>query len=284
MPNLTNVTQLLTKALEGFVTTLAQPASYNATTLSLTSFSNGNNASYNNNDYICIVINPGTSQSNTVVGTVALSTLTLTNCVWTEGGNNNHLAGETVADYPTATDWDGMQEAFLTQHDQQGNILPNSVTSSMIVGTTASTINNPYKFLVFWANGQSNYLSGTGSIIKYDTKIFDTGNNFSTSTFLFTAPIAGFYWFGAGMAVNNGTNVGYGSIYFINGGDAFFNVETPTSAYNNNALIGTSGMLQLAAGATVGVYGTVGSSTSVQWGVTGGVDFTYFNGFLVSAT
>lgn len=120
MPNnLNTATQYFTQSLDNFTTTLSSPAAFGATTIEVNSFSNGT-ASYANGALICLVLDPGTNIQNTVVGVVAFTTLTLTNVIWTEGGNNTHASGATVADYVTATNWDLLYKGITTQHTQSG--------------------------------------------------------------------------------------------------------------------------------------------------------------------
>ena len=147
------------------------------------------------------------------------------------------------------------------------------------VPTTALT--NPYKFSVY---RNASFTGSSGSnIIIFDTEVFDTGSNYSTSTGKFTAPIAGFYFFVAGLdaAVNNG---GWSQLeLYRNGADTTGVVGNGVEAYQTGSAqptsVQVSGLLQLSANDYI----------QVNW-ITNGVAIytgqaeTYFQGFLISAT
>ena len=143
---------------------------------------------------------------------------------------------------------------------------------------------NPYKFSVYWAAGAAGYLATSGAtyIMKFDNKLFDTGNNFSLSTWLFTAPIAGFYWFGGSIMINNGSSVTpvYGQIQ-VNGTIVKQNEFQADGQAYSGTNVPVSGMMKLNAGDTVGLYAACGTPNI---GITaGGPSTTWFEGFLVSA-
>lgn len=137
-------------------------------------------------------------------------------------------------------------------------------------------ISNPLKFSVY--RNAAHTSSTTGSVILYDTELFDSSNTYDTATGRFTAPVAGYYWFNA----SGGNTAATSTIMYMslrkNGtvvkvGDA----RTPSVA--NNLLI-VSGMIQLAATDYVDAVfvGGGGSTMSV------GQQNCYFEGFMVSAT
>lgn len=77
-----------------------------------------------------------------------------------------------------------------------GNIFSGNQTFSNYVLTP----NRP----AFWAwiNNSTSVLNGGD--FPYNSTLFNIGNNFSTSTYRFTAPVAGLYHFGADVAADDG--------------------------------------------------------------------------------
>ncbi len=152
-------------------------------------------------------------------------------------------------------------------------------------GTGGVLTKNPYKFNVYWNAGAGAYLSvgGTSYIIKFDTEEYDTGSNFDTSTWLFTAPINGFYHFDSAVSINTGTGAASAiDTRLVKNASTLLSVNqapATTVAPNDSSLI--SKTVQLVAGDTVKV--TAACSTG-GIGVNGGLYLTYFSGYLVSAT
>lgn len=148
----------------------------------------------------------------------------------------------------------------------------------------SSLLYNPYKFSVYrnasYTTGGA--LPGTTAVV-FDTKsgsgAFDTGGNFSTSTGLFTAPIAGFYQFNAFFLINTAGGNGFGINLIKNGAASnvgFVGIQGATAGFGAAASV--SALLQLAANDTVGVNAYNGASGTTGAGGNG------FQGFLVSAT
>ena len=112
-----------------------------------------------------------------------------------------------------------------------------------------------------------------GQLIPYDATNHNVGNHFSTSTYLFTAPISGSYQFNYytiwyGSASNdwislrvNGARIKSGDVHFSNGGNNWDFVSNSINYYLN-------------AGDYVGVY--AGTGHGYHGGTWGG-----FSGFLV---
>lgn len=158
-----------------------------------------------------------------------------------------------------------------------------AVTNAAIAaaGLYATKIYNPYKFSVYWAAGEASYTSsGTGVIVKYDTITFDSNNNFSTSTHIYTVPLNGYYQFNHATQVNNGGNPGYANASYNIGGTNYQVNQQALSASSSDVIVGNGWYGYLTAGTSVSVY--IGSSSI--WGVVGGNNNTWFSGYLVSAT
>jgi hypothetical protein len=141
---------------------------------------------------------------------------------------------------------------------------------------------NSCKFNVYWNAGQPSYLATPNQFykMKFETKRFDTGNNFDTVTnFRFVAPISGFYYLSAVVGINNGTNLtaGYLQPFINNVGQETITVAG--TAQTNNINPQWSRLVQLTAGDYVEIFAACGAG---GLGVNGLV--TSFSGFLVSVT
>lgn len=172
------------------------------------------------------------------------------------------IAGE----QPTTAKWN-----LLGTNDSTFNA---ALTGTGGINTTA--LNNPYKFSV-WRSAAANTGNATFAVVAFDTKIFDTGSNVSAG--VFTAPVAGFYffsWVGATTATGltvlslhkNGTRTADGTL------------AHPGSAVD----AGSGGALpvQLALNDTVDIR----AYNSLQAAAldVGSAYTNFFTGFLISAT
>lgn len=145
-------------------------------------------------------------------------------------------------------------------------------------------------FLAYLNSSQSNVTGdATNYTVPFNTKLYDNGSNFNTSTFTFTAPVTGVYCFNTviyieGLAVAN-TIVG---LYFINPvTNGLILAENPGAVRdaNSNLCINGSLHLKLSATQTVSVQVTVYNSTKTIT-ILGGTPattgaITLFSGFLV---
>lgn len=142
-------------------------------------------------------------------------------------------------------------------------------------GSTAS-LNNPYKFRAY-RNAAWTTPSGTG-LVTFDTKNYDTGTNYSTSTGKFTAPVAGFYQFNAGVSYTYTGQNYIGIVLYVNG-SAYSVGNNIFGGGVGDTLTGftVSDTIQLAASDYVQVYITAQGRA----GNTGNTN-VWFSGFLVS--
>jgi hypothetical protein len=139
---------------------------------------------------------------------------------------------------------------------------------------SSKALTNPYKFRV-WANGGQTIDNTFTDVVQFNNKSYDTGSNFSTSTYQFTAPAAGYYQFNARIG-NFGTSYTTEIALAVNG-------TTASRGGYVNGVATVSDCLELSSGQTVEVLAY--SSGSQTLGDTGSdSSLCYFSGFLVSAT
>ena len=180
---------------------------------------------------------------------------------------------------PSAAKWNILGTNDASFNDGTG-IATGAITSTKISGIDKSlttTDSNPYKFSAYRAAAHTSSTSDT--IISHDSELYDTNNNFTSSTY--TAPVDGFYWFSAiaGNTIATGTMMQ--SYLYVNGsinkmGNA---INSPnTSAYGTFSTV--TALIQLNATNTVAHYFRGGSGSTV--GV--GQDRCFFQGFLVCRT
>jgi hypothetical protein len=146
------------------------------------------------------------------------------------------------------------------------------VSTSSVVNTTtqASTYTNIGKFKAtqqpcFSAHNSGTISNVTGDGTTYtvilDTKDFDQGTNYSTSTGLFTAPVAGTYMFNFNLAVT-GLGAGHTSMIIqTTGTSEMLRVNPIAEAVSGNVTYSGAILLSLGASATMGLTLTISGST-----------------------
>ncbi|MEO5499474.1 MAG: hypothetical protein ABIR46_03170, partial [Candidatus Saccharimonadales bacterium] len=162
------------------------------------------------------------------------------------------------------------------------NITDGAVTAAKVLTGTqlVDRLKNPYKFSAY-RNAAANAGNATFALVVLDTELFDTGSNFSTSTGLFTAPIAGFYQFMWQVGTNAGTTriisalaKNSTTVEYVRGTDLTISSATSGSA--------GSAFIQLALNDTIGLLAFSASGATGLAVGTG--NQTYLMGYLVSAT
>lgn len=143
-------------------------------------------------------------------------------------------------------------------------------------GTNLSTFNNPYKFYAY----RSGAWTATPGVIQFETELFDTNNNYDTSTYTYTVPIDGYYQLNFCMHSSVTAGVGYYIYVEKNGSTGILKSNRYIAGYTNasqwNGVFG-AGLVQLTAGDTLQVKLNGGTNTGGT-----GSGTTFFSGFLVS--
>jgi len=167
-------------------------------------------------------------------------------------------------------------------NDYNGNITDANIASNAAIAgskVNLASISNPYKFSVY---RNAALAIASNAVVIYDTKVFDTGTNFSTVTGLFTAPVAGFYKFDAaiGFASSASFIFNIGLQKNASGTLLFGNQFNGTS--NNQDIVINSPPIQLSANDTIGVI--FGSNNGGNTTINVGSNTVWFGGYLISAT
>ena len=124
-----------------------------------------------------------------------------------------------------------------------------------------------------YANSNSSLNVSVGSKLPYDVAIINKGNGYNTSTYVFTAPVAGVYWFSY-SAWNSSS--GTGRTGFYKNDTAYGRSDYPigtrhhASGYQNDS---ASSAIELAAYDTVDIRAY--SSAVDEFGT------NYFSGYLI---
>jgi hypothetical protein len=121
----------------------------------------------------------------------------------------------------------------------------------------------------------SSLSSGTNTKILFDTKEFDTNNNFASSRF--TPTVAGYYQISSSVAFSNATSSGYSALTIFKNGSAY---KTGCSyASSSNSPEGFVSSVVYCNGSTdyVEIYGYVNSGITTGTGI----NYAWFNGVMV---
>lgn len=173
---------------------------------------------------------------------------------------------------PTAAKWNQLGTNDASFNDGTG-------ISSLEFGSGHTSLKNDYKF---YAYRNSAWTVANGKV-TFDTVVFDTGSNYSTSTGLFTAPVSGFYWFNTKLYFSLfGGGTDSGNVQLVYNNTTATNVGTYVS---NSQGVGSStgGPLIYQMSATDTMQVNMASVTRGDTGVTGSAA-TYFQGHLLSNT
>lgn len=184
-----------------------------------------------------------------------------------------------VADeQPTTAKWNKLWANDAAFNDGTG-IAAGAITNShLATGIGSQKLANPYKFFAYPTSGSVS----ASTQVPFQNELFDTGSNFSTSTYVFTAPVAGYYQFGCNLQMAY-AGAQYNQFQFRKNGSAFaqsgFAYYTGGGSWSAN---GTAFLL-LAQNDTIDIY-YQGGGTGTVGGLSGGVYLSFFSGYIVSTT
>jgi hypothetical protein len=154
--------------------------------------------------------------------------------------------------------------------------LGNLVYPKGPVNTRFSQI--PYKFSAYRSSTQA-ITANTVTKVVFDTKRFDTGNNYDTATATFTVPIAGYYYINGLIQTLNGTSTTDLNVSLYKNGSQFRKGGNLKSGTYPQCQV--SGFFQLAAGDTLDVrFVNIAAADSIE----GTITSNSFEGYLISAS
>ena len=139
------------------------------------------------------------------------------------------------------------------------------------------TMPNRPAFFAGKSGGNSTLTLGT---FPLDQTLYNVGNHYNTSTYRFTAPIAGLYHFHAQLYYNSGAG-NFRAHFRKNGGDRIMTAGTNATA--NDESLNISINTQLAVGDYIELYSDQNTSRTLYYflGGTPHGPHTYFEGYLI---
>ncbi len=138
---------------------------------------------------------------------------------------------------------------------------------------------NPYKFHVYKGSGSQNSGNNAYAKITFDTEVFDTNNNFdSTTNNRYTAPVAGFYRFYA--TASFGVAVRDYAIAIYKNGSIILGLDERTGNATYNVSCTGGGLIQAAANDYFEVHAFANTTTGMNLGA----NVLYFGGMLECRT
>ena len=159
------------------------------------------------------------------------------------------------------------------------------------VGVDAPWATNPALNCMFRATMDTTQSlpNNTYTIMEFDTESFDVGSNFDTSTYKFTAPAAGKYWFNAAMrsSSTHGSDDDL-TIYFGDtsaGTDAAYASESQFNQVSGPAYVTSSNTMNIScimdmdASDTASVYA---HTETGPWTIGNGSTVTFFEGYRIA--
>ena len=181
---------------------------------------------------------------------------------------------------------------FDIQYSSAGGLKMRTLAVKGMSFQTSASAGSPAEHLAIDASGNITkpsqprfcaYISGNNltfssladnQVVDFNSVNVNTGNHYSTSTHLFTAPVAGTYWFGVTMRIDNIGSSGsdYWHGYLGKNGstvlEGSLNGRMISTAATLNIFNHISGswIVQLAANDTIGVYHGDGNSAGVHAG------------------
>jgi hypothetical protein len=175
--------------------------------------------------------------------------------------------------------WNGAL-AFYTHTGNSGNTFGGTTFTEKMRIDDVGRVTMPYQ-PAFHAQARSsangNTAIGVGDTLQYGVASFNIGSHYNTSTFRFTAPVAGVYSIAFSISYFRNATAGRRSIRITRNGNTFEYVDfTPNNDYD---IVELSTLMSLAVNDFVDIRGLTIGSGDQYWGGTAQVGS--FRGFLV---
>ena len=215
----------------------------------------------------------GTSSAESLPLTVAGSQSAIA-LVDTDRVNNTYYSavwGDQVANLHLVADYQGTSGSSFISMRVGGTALANE----KVRVDSSGRVTMPYQpsFGVYTTTGQT-----VGSTIQFNGTSFNTGNHFNTSTGIFTAPVAGRYWFYWHLLTDRTTNSGEGYVdLFKNNVYHYRNYEPKESTLNQHQEFKGGLIVDMATNDTVNLVYTA----AVSGNIVGSLQHCTFSGFLI---
>jgi hypothetical protein len=173
----------------------------------------------------------------------------------------------TSANYATFRLKNSAQDYSMQIRTDQSNawtLRDETAGANRLLVDTSGRVTNPYQVAVAaYSNTSQSIADGSAVVIALNATRYNIGSAFNTSTYLFTAPIAGYYmctgivsWTGTFSAARQ-----FCMIYKNGGQDNGLGVQIPRASSFDTG-VSCSGILYLAAGDTVSLAGYQSSGSS----------------------
>lgn len=173
----------------------------------------------------------------------------------------------------------------------KGTIWYDTTTGILKLNTAATgsspswlNLNGPSfcSFHVTMSSSQS-LPNNTYTILEFDTESFDVGSNFDTSTYKFTAPVAGKYYFNAAMR-SSSTHGSDDDLAIYKNTSAYahesqFNQVSGPAYVTSSNTMNISCIMDMAASDTASVYA---NTETGPWTMGNGSTVTFFEGFRIA--
>ena len=204
------------------------------------------------------------------------TTKTLTNKTFDANGTGNSLSNVDVADLANGTDgelitWDAAGAPATVAAGTATHVLTSNGAGAAPTFQAAGGGGISEEFRAYKSGAQSvNALSVTE--IEFDAEAFDTGNNFNTSTYTYTVPSDGIYYFNYTIGLSSFDADARMQLYIkVGGSNATFAPLTVGGSGTNNASYNASILLDLSTSdaVTFNVFHNGSGAKSVSTGSDG---------------
>ena len=156
-------------------------------------------------------------------------------------------------------------------------IATNGVKALNIDGSQIVTLPKQPRFLAKLNGSTQSISSGANATPTYGNVIFDSTSSYNSSTYTYTAPVAGYYQFNGRVRLDGFTGSGnYGSLTLQTTGNTYNNIQSSSASY---ASLSISVLTYMAAGDTAYLFASsVGQTLSI---VNTQPVYSDFSGYLV---